>query len=235
MRSKEVDPKFQKALKGAIQNFRGAKSLWKHHFDEIAIMERVVNNNNQTNRELRDGARQACHEINSSWHNWVVKSLLADYVEAVLCDPKFNVEKIYEGKIDELGRIIDLQDEVITDLERKRKPDYEKELEKKLKCKDNILMEVKKQMEESQKELKQSRHINQSLAAKLKEHEKNYQSLYTTHLQTLDKKQAPAKKQFEAPSVPQVGGGYPKGPLKNSAPKKTNSASLSSMMKISVN
>jgi hypothetical protein len=204
-RSKQVNPEFQKALKGAIQNFRTTKALWKHHLDEIAIMERVVNNANQTNRELRDGARRACQEINSSWRNWVVSSLLTDYVTEVLDNPRFNVEKIYEALIDELDKTIGLQDKVIEKLELENKkwredPQYyNQDLQKKLDTAEDFFKEAKHELCECKAELAQSRQLNKELKTMLEANKKNHQVLCKDYLQAMDEQQPSTKKQFKAP------------------------------------
>jgi hypothetical protein len=217
-RSKQVDPKFQHALKAAIQNYRVTKSpLWRHQRDEIVIMERVVSNANQTNRELRDGAGKACQQINSSWRNWVIRSLLTDYVKQVLDDPRFNVEGIYEAVIDRLGITIDLQDKVIKKLEQdnenlRKDPDlHDQDLRKKLEGTENFLIEAQDKLAQAQKKIDQcenelirSRQLNESLGTILEANQKNHQGLYKDYVHTVDEKQPIAKKQFKTPA-PEVG------------------------------
>jgi hypothetical protein len=226
-RSKQVDSKFQQELKNAIINFRAAKSLMKHHLDEIAIMERVVSNTNQTNRMLRDGAREACRQINSNWRNWIVSSLLTDYVKKILDNPQFNVEKIYEAEIDRLGTIIDLQDQVIRKLEKEKKdlkndPElYDQHLRKKLKEKKVFLTEAKDTIKACELELARSRKHNESLEKKLDAKQKNNQVIYEDCLETVEEKQPTTKKQF-IPPPPQVGKACSERPLEaNSSPRVT--------------
>jgi predicted HAD superfamily phosphohydrolase len=226
-RSKQVDSKFQQALKNAIINFRAAKSLMKHHLDEIAIMEKVVNNTNQTNRMLRDGAREACRQINSNWRNWIVSSLLTDYVKKILDNPQFNVEKIYEAEIDRLGTTIDLQDQVIRKLEKEKKDLkndtklYDQHLRKKLKETKGILIEAQNNNKAFELELARSRKLNELLEKKLDASQKNNQVIYEDCLETVEEKQPTTKKQF-IPPPPQVGKACSERPLEaNSSPRVT--------------
>jgi hypothetical protein len=203
--SKQANPEFQAALKAAIQDFRTV-SLRKHHLSEIAIMERVVNNSNQTNRELRDSARKACQQINSDWRNWVVKSLLTDYVTEVLNAPRFNVEKMYETEIDRLDKTVDLQGRVIEQLEqekekwRKDPQYYNKELEEKLNNAESFIKNAEKKLEEYTTALTESKELNKLFKKMLDERQSDHQVLYTNYLRTADTRQFPIKKQFKAPS-----------------------------------
>jgi hypothetical protein len=205
LRSKHVNPEFQNALKGAILNFRNIRSLWKHHLSEIAIMEGVVSNSNQTNRELRDGARKACQQINSDWRNWVVKSPLTAYVIKVLDNPRFNVEKMYEKVIDELDKTVDLQGRVIQQLEQEKEkwqkdPQYyNKELEEKLNKSEDFVKNAEKKLAEYAIALTESNELNKSFKKMLEASQKNHQALYRNCLQT-DERQPSIRKQFKAPS-----------------------------------
>jgi FtsZ-binding cell division protein ZapB len=209
-RSNQVDPEFQQALKDAIQNFKDAKSLMKHHRDEITRMEKVVNKTNQTNRKLRDGAREACRQINSNWRNLIVSSLLTDYIKAVLDDPRFNVENMYEAEIDRLGDTIDLQDQVIEKL-KKEKEDlirnpklYNQHLRKELEGTNELFKEAQKKLQEYDIELARSRKHNELLEKKLEASQKDNHVLYGNYLETVEEEQPVTKNQFTPPS-PQVG------------------------------
>jgi hypothetical protein len=226
-RSKQVDSKFQQALKNAIINFRAAKSLMKHHLDEIAIMEKVVNNANQTNRMLRDGAQEACRQINSNWRNWIVSSLLTDDIKVILDDPQFNVEMMYEAVIDRLGNTNDLQDQVIRKLkierdDLKRDPKIlDQDLRKELEGTKELLITAQNNNKAFELELARSRKLNELLEKKLDARQKNNQVRYEDCLETVEEKQPTTKKQF-IPPPPQVGKACSERPLEaNSSPRVT--------------
>jgi hypothetical protein len=203
-KSKQVNPEFQQALKDAIKNFKEIKApLWAHHLEEIAVMENIVNNSLQTNRELRDNARSACIEINKGWRHWFVKSLLANYIEAVLNNPRFNVERMYEGVIDQQGEVIGLQEQVIKQLEQKNDrletnlPVYADELREKLKLADSALAKATEQQKKSDEQSERSNKMIETLNTKLEERERNYQSLFREYLQTVNgKRNVMARKKF---------------------------------------
>jgi hypothetical protein len=168
-KSKQVDPKFQQALQGAVHRFRSAKSLWRHHHYEIDLIEEVVNNSNQSNRELRDETQKACRKINSGWRHRVVGSLLVDYVQAVLLDHQFNVERMYEAVIDDQDAYIKLQGVRIAELEQDNRALREnsslpiKELEEKLSKRDTIIEKALQQQKLSDEKLEQCTQLIQSL------------------------------------------------------------------------
>jgi hypothetical protein len=218
-KSKQVDPKFQQALQGAVHRFRSAKSLWRHHHNEIDLIEEVVNNSSQSNRELRDETQKACRKINSGWRHRVVSSLLVDYVQAVLLNPQFNVERIYEAAIDDQDICIKSQGVRIAGLEQDNRVLRGnsnlpiKELEEKLSKSEAIIEKALQQQKLSDEKLAQCTQLIQLLGKRLEELEKDYQTLYETHLETIHEKHSTVKPPFKAPPPPQVRADYLKGPF----------------------
>jgi len=205
--SKQVNPTFKDAIKKAIQDFREAKRpLWRHHFEEIAIIENILNRAEQTNRELRDSIRQGFVTINSKWQNWLIKSVLVDYIDATLRDPRFNVEKMYEEVIDQQGETIALQDKLINKLGKEKErltanlPAYRVELEEKLKNMTTDLHDTKELLRKTEEKLERSDQVNQALNTQMAERDKNYQTLLQQYHQTLnEKQQVQPKKIFTVP------------------------------------
>jgi hypothetical protein len=200
-----LDPKFQNALRNAIQRFKLAKApLARRHQTEIAMMEAVVNNNDLTSREMRDRVGKTCKDINHLLWNWVGGSLLVEYVEEVLSASQFNVERIYENVINRQDETIESQKGDIDRLKEenirfKKNPQwYADELQLEIKQKDNIIIEATEQ-------LKKNTTLIQSLEKSLIVREEDYRVLRVAYQEELKKNNS--EKQNEK-SNPQADSNY---------------------------